>query len=212
MCDALKENLPKDFETILAHCLAHGRRKFVEVAPSFPAECRAVLEKLRDVYHNDALTKEMNLTPEERLAFHQERSAPLMADLETWLRAQFKENTVEPNSSLGKAISYMLNHWGPLTLFLRAAGAPLDNNTCERALKLAIRHRKNSLFYKTEKGAAIGDMFMSIIHTCRLNGVNPFDYLVALQKHRDEVAKDRRAWLPWNYREALRAVAMMPAR
>ena len=66
----------------------------------------------------------------------------------------------------------LLKHWIRLTLFLREAGAPLDNNVCERALKKAILHRKNSLFYKTQNGARIGDLFMSLIqqlwHRCCL--------------------------------------------
>ena len=109
----------------------------------------------------------------------------------------------EPNSGLGKAISYMLNHWEPLTRFLRVEGAPLDNNICERALKMAILHRKNSLFYRTLRGAHVGDIFMSLIHTCRLSNVNPFDYLVALQKHSAEVSRNPQNWLPWNYTAAL---------
>ncbi len=75
---------------------------------------------------------------------------------------------MEPNSGLGKAISYMLRQWPALTLFLREPGAPLDNNLCERALKKAILHRKNSLFYKTLNGAEVGDLYMSLIHTCEL--------------------------------------------
>ena len=67
----------------------------------------------------------------------------------------------------------MLNHWARLTLFLRVAGAPLDNNVCERALKMAILHRKNSLFYKTLNGAQVGDLFMSLIHTCRAQRHQP---------------------------------------
>ena len=62
----------------------------------------------------------------------------------------------------------------------------------ERALKKAILHRKNSLFYKTRKGARMGDLFMSLIHTCELNGVNPFDYLTELQRHAEELKKTRR--------------------
>ena len=77
----------------------------------------------------------------------------------------------------------MLKHWEPLTLFLREPGAPLDNNACERALKRAVLHRKNSLFYRTRAGAEVGDAFMSVIHTCELNDVNPFGYLVAVLKH-----------------------------
>jgi transposase len=90
-----------------------------------------------------------------------------------------------------------------LTLFLRQAGAPLDSNSVERALKKCILHRKNSLFYKTEKGAGVGDLFMSLIHTCELNDANPFDYLTELQKHAIELAKNPEAWMPWNYRQTL---------
>jgi transposase len=93
--------------------------------------------------------------------------------------------------------------WHPLTLFLRQAGAPLDSNVVERALKKCILHRKNSLFYKTTHGAEVGDLFMSLIHTCELNGVNPFEYLIELQKHVEELAKTPAAWMPWNYRQTL---------
>ncbi len=99
----------------------------------------------------------------------------------------------------------MQNHWQKLTLFLRQAGAPLDNNVCERALKKAILHRKNALFYKTLNGARVGDLFMSLIYTCELNEVNPFDYLTRLQEHADEVATNPERWLPWNYRAAVTA-------
>ena len=198
MCDALSRNMPKEFVTLLAHCLAHARRNFVDIAESFMDECRYVIEILAGVYKNDAIARDM--TPALRLAYHQAESAALMEELHGWMNTQFNERKVEPNSGLGKAFSYMLKHWEPLTLFLRVEGVPLDNNICERALKMAIRHRRNSLFYKTMHGAYIGDLFMSIIHTCRLSKVNPFDYLVTLQKHTHEVFKNPEKWLPWNYR------------
>jgi hypothetical protein len=206
MCDALSRNLPKlprKLEIIVGYCLAHSRRRFVNVVPSFPEQCRYVLEALGEVYGYDAQAEELGLSPEERLRFHQEHSRPVMDALDAWLRAQFAEKKVEPNSGLGEAIRYLLKHWDRLTLFLRQAGAPLDNNICERALKKAIRHRKNSLFYKTENGAEVGDLFMSLIHTCELNGANPLDYLTELQKHAAELAKNPAAWMPWNYREIL---------
>ncbi|HLW79190.1 MAG TPA: transposase [Terriglobia bacterium] len=207
MCDALSRNMPSELRTIIANCLAHGRRQFVEVNERFPAECRYVLEALEKVYRNDALARKDNLSAEERLTFHQTQSGPVMEELRDWLNRQFDERLVEPNSGLGAAINYLRKHWEKLTLFLRVAGAPLDNNICERALKKAIMHRKNSLFYKTQNGAAVGDLYMSLIHTCELNDVNPFDYLNELQRHADEVAKAPAAWLPWNYHEQLAAAA-----
>jgi hypothetical protein len=171
----------------------------VDVFANFPEECRYVLETLRDVYRNDAVAKEQGMTAEERLAFHQAHSGPLMETLETWLKDQIAERKTEPNSGLGKAISYWKNHWKALTLFLRVPGAPLDNNVCERGLKRVILHRKNAMFFKTANGAHVGDIFMSLIHTCELNGVDPLDYLTELQKHAEELARDPAAWMPWNY-------------
>jgi hypothetical protein len=206
MSDALSRNVPKlpeKLEILWGNCTAHARRRFVQVTPNFPEECRFVLESLRDVYRYDAEAEEQGLSPEARLRYHQEHSQPVMDALEAWFKVQFAEKKVEPNSGLGKAISYCLRRWDRLTLFLQQAGAPLDSNLVERALKKAILHRKNSLFYKTENGAEVGDLFMSLIHTCELNGVNPFDYLIELQKHAEELAKNPAAWMPWDYRPTL---------
>ncbi len=199
MCDALAANTAGEFTTIVANCIAHGRRQFVDVADNFPDECRHVLEELGKVYKNDAIAREQKMTDDERLRFHQAESKQVMDDLKEWMKAQFAGHRVEPNSGLGDAIEYMLKHWPKLTLFLEKPGAPLDNSICERALKKAICHRKNSLFYKTQNGARVGDMFMSFIHTAELNGVNPFDYLVALQRHHEEVRAKPGDWMPWNY-------------
>lgn len=203
MCDALSRNLPKDLEVIVANCLAHGRRKFIDQVNNFPEPCRYVLETLREVYQNDALAKQQGMSSDERLAFHQAKSAPLMTEFEKWMNEQIAERKVEPNSGLGKAISYMQHHFHKLTLFLCVPGAPLDNNLCERALKKAILHRKNALFYKTENGAHVGDLFMSLIHTCQIAGVSAFDYLTELQIHAAELSRNPQEWMPWNYRDTL---------
>lgn len=199
MSDALSHNLPAELTTIVSNCLAHARRHFVDIVDNFPAECRTVLETLREVYARDAEARERKLDAQARLKLHQQHSGPLMKGLKKWMRAELDEHRVEPNSPLGEAMRYMLKHWEGLTLFLRVAGAPLDNNICERALKKAILHRKNSLFYRTVYGAHVGDLYMSLIHTAELNGVEPFPYLVALMRHATEVAKDPTAWFPWNY-------------
>ena len=210
MCDALSRNLPGELQTIVANCLAHARRQFVDVYDRFPEQCRYLLEALAVVYRNDASARERQFSAEARLQFHQEASQPTMQQLHAWLTRQLQEKLTEPNSALGGAIRYMLRHWEKLTLFLRQAGAPLDNNVCERALKKAILHRKNALFFKTQNGARVGDLFMSLIYTCQLNEVNPFDYLTQLQRHADELAASAKLWLPWNYREALTCASSEP--
>jgi len=204
MCDALSRNLPKELEVILANCNAHGRRYFVNVVDNFPEECRHVLEALAEVYRVDASARKQKLSPDERLHLHQAESQPILEELHRWFETQFAKKNVEPNSGLGQAISYMLKHWEKLTRFLHVPGVPIDNNICERALKKAILHRKNSLFYKTKNGAHVGDTFLSLIHTAELNDVDPFGYLTELLRHRDVIHETPRDWLPWSYSNTLR--------
>ena len=207
MCDALASNIAGEFDSVLANCLTHGRRQVADVVEQFPEDARHVIEVLAEVYKIEATCRDEALSPEQRLAFHQEHSKPLMKGLHDWMTEQFKQHLVEPNSGLGGALRYLIKHWEPLTLFLRQAGAPLDNNVCERALKRAILHRKGSMFYKTPNGAEVGDVYMSVIHTCRLCDVNPFDYLQALQKNAPAVTARPTEWLPWNYRGQLAPVS-----
>jgi len=201
MADALSCNLSVEFIDILCKCLAHSRRKFYEIYNYFPGECRIMIDALAIVYHHDAITKQDKLTPVERLSYHQVFSAPIMETLKEWLSQKLENKEVEPNSSLGKAMKYTLRHWEGLTRFLYVAGAPLDNNITERALKIPIRSRKNSLFYKTEHGALVGGMLTSIIHTCVMAGENPVDYLISLQKNKSALFKSPQDWLPWSYKE-----------
>jgi len=133
MCDALARNESKEFETILCHCLLHGRRNFVEVVENFPEPCRKVLESVREIYRVEAQAKKQNFSDAQRLAFHQQHSQPVLEQLRQWMNQQIEHKQVEPNSGLGQAIRYMLKHWEALTRFLSVPGAPLDNNICNAA-------------------------------------------------------------------------------
>ena len=128
---------------------------FVDIIDHFPQECRYVIEVFAQVYAHDAHCRDEGLFGEQRLLYHQSHSSAPMQALHQWMKAQLDQKKAEPNGALGKVLNYMLNNWSALTLFLRKAGAPLDNNICERALKRAIRHRKNSMFYKTPKGCLL---------------------------------------------------------
>ena len=199
MCDALSRNVPKGHPVIEDNCLSHARRGFVDEFENFPKECRYLLENLAEVFGVEAECKEDRLSEAARLKKHQSESGPVMKELRLWMHRQFDEKLVEPNSGLGKAIQYMLKRWEKLTRFLQIPGAPLENNCVERSLKMAIRQRKNSLFYRSQRGAAVGDIFMSLIHTAGLHGVNPFDYLTQLMTHLPRVVADPNRWLPWNF-------------
>jgi hypothetical protein len=204
MSDGASRNEPES-PTVKTNCNAHARREFVEIADSFPAECEYVLETFKTAYKNDAQAAEQSMTPDQRLAYHQEHSKIPMDQMKLWMEQNLDNHLVEPNSGLGKAFKYILKRWENLTAFLRIAGAPLDNNICERALKTPIRHRDNSLFYKTINGARIGDFFMGVIQTCRHCGANPFDYLSTLRQYSKHLASNPAAWMPWNYKDAAAA-------
>ena len=199
MCDGKSENVPRDFATILSNCLAHARRKFVEIYDNFPDECRHVIEMFKFVYAHDAETKDKMLTPAQRLEHHKTYSRPILDRFKEWFEDKFQKKLIEPNSNLGQAIHYMQKRWTAMIRFTEVEGAPLDNNICERALKKAILSRKNSYFYKSVRGAKVGDLFMSLIHTCELNKINPFDYFNAVLNNKEKVHSNPANWTPLNY-------------
>ena len=206
MSDALASNRPSEATAQTALCNAHSRRKFVDVQSHFPDAVGEVLEQYAVIWANEESAKQAQMTPAQRLAHHREHSLPVMEHLKAWCEMSLAKRSVEENSGLGKAIRYFLNHFEGLSAFCRIEGAQLDNNLAEQLLKLIARCRKNALFYKTQAGADVGDVITSLLATCELNGVNGYDYLLALQQHRRAVARSPADWLPWNYRQALEAI------
>lgn len=186
---------------VKAHCLAHARRYFIEIQSAFPEHCERVLDDFATIYRNDGAAREMD--PQERLDHHQEHSGPVMAALYDWAGEQLEKHLVEPNSRLGKAFSYLRNHWDGLTRFLHVPGVPLDNNATERELRPVQRHRKNSLFFKTTHGAAVGDILLSLIRTSVANGCDPIRYLTAVAQNAPRARASPEAWLPWTYKQTM---------
>lgn len=205
MCDGLDRNEPKGHARVECQCNVHARRNFVELENSFPEECRKVVESFSTIYQVEAQIQAEGLNPEQRLREHQSRSGPVMEALKAWFTELKNGKKVEPNSGLGGAIEYMENRWTELTQFLRIPGAPIDNNEAERILKRCILHRKNSLHYRTMRGARVGDLFMSVVETCRANAVNPFEYMLAVVRNEARAKADPGAWMPWNFQTAVAA-------
>lgn len=205
MSDASSRNLPDGHDVEEANCLAHGRRNFVDEFANYPEQCTHVLGELRRVFQIESECR--SLSEDERFKRHRSESAIVMKELHDWMKKQVDEKTIEPNSGMGKAMNYMLKRWKKFTLFTRKAGVPLDNNIAERVLKRPILGRRNSLFYRNQHGADIGDIYTSIIHTAELHGANPWDYLTAVQRNASAVRLDPGRWLPWNYKAAVAAAA-----
>ena len=198
MSDALNQNNPKTVEKILHYlCLAHGRRKFEDLEESFQEEVKFIQDQIALVYKHDKYCKENGLIGEERLKYHQKNSGPVMDSLYEWCSKCFSDKLVEPNSSLGKGIKYLLNHWEGLTGFLKYPDAPLDNNKLESHLRVPVLNRKNWLFFKNEMGAFVGDIILSILKTCEANNIDSYAYLNYIQKNKDAVKKDPGSYLPW---------------
>ena len=203
MADASSSNTSKikllALEVRQANCNSHASRKFKELKdnPIFEEHVAIIMELYKSVFELDKKLK--LLEPDERLRKHQEFSLPKMEHIKAKILADFENHVVEPNSELGRAYNYFLNHFHKLTAFCKFAGAPICNNEVERVLKRAIRHRKNSLFYKNLIGAAIGDIHMTILLTAKENGIEPIEYLTHLLEFKEERQKNPDSWLPWNY-------------
>jgi transposase len=198
-CDALSRNTPKDHDTKKAYCNSHARRKFFEIAAGWPRECLYVVSSYDIVFFNDRIANERNLSSEERLQWHQEKSAPLLNQIKAYCENLVNTKQIEPNSSFGKALQYLKNNWEGLTLFLREPGVPISNNDNERQLKRSVLNRKNAYFFKTETGAKIADILMSVIETCALNNINVYNYMISIQQNTKKVLENAKGWLPWNY-------------
>lgn len=203
-CDALSRNIPENHDTQLSNCLGHLRRKFYELVEVWPKEVIRIIGEFSDLFRNDHLAPP---DPEERLKWHQEKSGPIMDRIKDYCEGLLEEKKVEPNSSLGKAIAYLRNHWEAFTLFLRVPGVPLTNNDAERLIKRAVLNRKNAYFFRNETGAKIADILMSVMETCILNRVNPYNFLIAIQKYQGDVSRNPELWLPWIYQVRLKELS-----
>ena len=203
MCDGLSRNIPKKNGTQVGKCNAHARRCFYEIASFWPKESLRVVSSFDLLFIYDKISKDEGMLPKDRLNWHQKMSLPVMKGIREYCQQLIKNKEIEPNSSFGKAIQYLENHWDGLTLFTKIPGVPLSNNENERLIKRCVLNRKNAYFFKTQKGARIADILMSVIETCCLNKINPYNYLLAIQKFQDQVLKSPDHWLPWNYQAAM---------
>jgi transposase len=199
-CDG-GHNVSENHATHLSNCNAHCRRYFYELVEAWPKIVIKIIGWYSSVFAND---RSAPSDPQSRLKWHQERSGPIMKQLKNYCDSLIEQKEVEPNSSMGKAIAYLQNHWEALTLFLRMPGVPIHNNDNEQILKRAVLNRKNAYFYRNETGAKIGDVLMSVIETCVLNGANPWEYLVAVQKYQKDVRSNPSLWVPWLYENRLK--------
>lgn len=202
MSDASANNLPSvTQQVVLALCNAHARRQFVELVEQYPDDLNPLLDLYGKIWQHDKAMKSLKLSPEQRLLEHQTQSEPVMQQIKTRCEGLLTAPNAEQHSNLAKACRYFVRHYDGLSQFCRTAQAPLDNNVMEEGLKIKIRARKTSHFYKTQIGADVANILTSVIATAYRNEKNPYAYLNVLQRHAQQVKGHAKAWLPWSVQD-----------
>ena len=195
------------FETLLnqegvdsVNCNAHARRKFESIAKAAKKKglAKEALRYFKQLYKIERQAKTENLTTEQRYQLRLEKSKPLLDELHQWLQASILK--VLPQSPLGKAIQYCLNHWQGLTRYLEDGRLEFDNNGTERKIKPFVIARKNFLFAASQKGADALCMHFSLIQTAKKHGLEPYHYYVRILKEIPlcQTVEDYEKLLPWN--------------
>jgi len=189
----------------LAYCWSHGRREVIKAMPEAGSPIGdEILQRIAALY---AIEKQIRgASPEVRRATRQERSKPLVTELNAFVRAQ--RERLSQRSNMGQALGYLMNHWDGLCVYLNDGRVEMDNNPVENLIRPLTLNRKNALFAGHDEGAQNWARLASLIGTCKLNGVEPFAYMKATLEalaagHRNA---DIDMLLPWNF-SALRTAA-----
>jgi len=206
MNDALSSNSVTAVPVKAGACNAHARRYFFDIKSRHPADIDWLLENYALIWQAETVVKEENMDPDKRLSYHKEHSLPVMESIRCWAEGKLVEEEFEEHSAFGKAIGYFLKHYDKLILFCVEPGALIDNNQMEEKLKIVIRGRKTSHFYKTVNGAGVANVLISLIATAYTANENVYDYLLALQRNQEHVKNHPQEWLPWVYKKTLSSI------
>lgn len=155
-------------------CWAHARRKFFEVKELEPEFTSKVLSRIGDLYTIEREATEAKADPEQKKKMRAERSLPVLSSIQELLRNPGK--IILPGNKVSEAIGYTLNHWQQLTRFLEDGRLPIDNNLVENSIRPVALGRKNWLFAGSPEGAKRMAIIYSLVATCKINGINPYDY------------------------------------
>lgn len=184
-------------------CMAHARRPFVQLVKIAKKTGKAhqIVSLIKKLYAVEKQARENALSPDERYALRLEKSQPLLETIKQWLDKTSK--TTSPKATIGKGITYMLNHWDELTAFLKDGMLEIDNNWVENDIRPFAVGRKNWLFSASPRGATASTLFFSLIMTCKANNIEPFAYFCAMLKKipQCESKEDYKALLPYNMPE-----------
>lgn len=168
-----------DFEKregiILLHCMAHARRKFSEAMQNDKSRATYALKLFQQLYDIERQIKDEALTADRVLQLRQQQAVPILKALKEWMTAEYVK--VLPSSPVGKAIAYCLPRWEKLSIYTANAILNIDNNPVENAIRPVAIGRKNYLFAGSHEAAQRAAMIYSLFATCRLHGINPYEWI-----------------------------------
>jgi len=184
-------------DTLLAGCMAHARRKFIEAQKAQPKNKTGradwAVNHIKKLYRIEKAIKD--LSADEKKATRQEKTLPLLAQFKQWLDKTAAQ--VLPKSAIGVAIKYCLNQWEKLTRYIDNGHLSIDNNRAERAVKPFVIGRKNWMFCNTASGANASAVLYSLIESAKANGLMPFNYLMHLLEELPKQRGDLESLMPW---------------
>jgi transposase len=172
---AVYEDFDKKPGITLVNCMAHARRKFDEAKDNDLAKAEYVLTEIQKLYAVERKAKTDELSVAQRYEMRQEKSVPVLHDLKSWMLENYK--SVLPKSTIGQALHYSLERFDKLMLYTSDGKLEIDNNLLENAIRPVAIGRKNYLFAGSHNGAKRAAMLYSFLGTCKINGVNPFEWL-----------------------------------
>jgi transposase len=167
----------EDQHITLLTCLVHIRRYFHKALKNNKVLSEYFLNETRIIYDIETFADRKNLADEKRAAIRQKHEQPILDRLKLWLLEKKADKSITPDSPIGRAVTYAINHWEFLYEFMKDGKLLLDNNGVERAIRPVTLYRKNSLFAGNEHGAGRAALYFSLLETCKLNKIDPFEYL-----------------------------------
>ena len=155
--------------------MAHARRKFIDAAQNDPGRAEEALLRFQKLYEMERVIRDWNFPPEDALELRQRQSVEVLKEIKEWLTDEYQK--VLPSSAIGRAIAYCLPRWEKLSLYTTNGILQIDNNPVENAVRPVAIGRKNYLFAGSHDAAQRAAMIYSLVATCRMHNINPFDWL-----------------------------------
>jgi hypothetical protein len=184
----------------LLHCMAHARRKFSEALQNDQARSEYVLQHMQQLYAIEQQARNKQMSLDEIYQLRQQQAVPILDHLGKWMKEAFMQ--VTPKSSIGKALAYSIERWEKLCIYTTNGMLCIDNNPVENSIRPVAIGRKNYLFAGSHDAAQESAMIYSLLGTCKLHNINPWEWLKdILTRLPDHSINKIKELLPHNWKQ-----------